>query len=181
MSPHVRKSSTTLAPLAYVALVACAAVVAGCPGAPDEPASASDPVEEPAETPGPSLEEIQSGWAGTICADYIACYAQHDVNGAIDGRLVADIGADGSVTGVTYSGSAPPPVRGCLVELIRPRGIDGYTASGGVVECQYSGTYNNGMQMLSEGWMYTDAPAEPGAGEAEPGAGEAEPGAGSGQ
>ena len=120
------------------------------------PTPAPEAAEVTPVAPPPSEDEIHAGWASQICADYVDCYGGHNVNGAIDGRLLAVIADDGSVSEVRYTGSAGTPIQDCLVARLGARFIDGYKSSGGLVRCQYSGTYNQGMQILSEGWQYFD-------------------------
>jgi hypothetical protein len=103
----------------------------------------------------------EDDYAMQLFSRYTECYARNNVNGQIDGKLVAALRADGTVADVSYEGKAPKPVRKCLVETYRARKLDNYTGEPGRVLLSYDGTFSNGMEMLNESWKHDRISALP--------------------
>lgn len=146
----------------------------------DEPAAEeAEPATEdaqPAEEAKPADEEEPDDdrYAADLCEGYIECYAKHEYNGNVDGKLNIDVNEDGVVTAVSYEGSAAKPIQDCLIKTIKERKLVNYSGAPGSAFCQYSGMYNNGTQMLSNSWGFKRKEAAEGGEAASEGDGGAE-------
>ena len=107
----------------------------------------ADWIEEKERSIMPTDERARSTICGT---EYLQCYDQHDEFGQVDGRIIVELGADGSVVKAKYAkGGAPKKVKRCIEDLIGKAQVDGYDGGKARVQCEYAGTYHRGTQMMS--------------------------------
>jgi hypothetical protein len=95
--------------------------------------------------------------AAVLCANPTDCYDQAGEFGQIGGRLALQMAADGTVTRVTYSGTASKKVQQCLVDATKARRAPGYTLGAGELDCDYSGTFTHGTSMMTSGAEFKKA------------------------
>lgn len=135
------------------------ALLGGCKG--DAPKTTPPPAKPGAAAKAPEAAPTEDKFAIDLTSGYTGCYKQYEVNGTIDGKLAITVTKDGKPADVSYQGSAPEPVKACLVNLARARRLLGYTGEPGLATFEYSGTYQNGMEMLSTSWAFKRLSALP--------------------
>jgi hypothetical protein len=90
------------------------------------------------------------------CTGIGACYKTYA--GQIAGHLVMRVDARGDVQNVTYTGSATPDQKKCLLDLGRQKSVADAPPGPGQLVCDYAGTVTPGSQMLSESGSFVPAP-----------------------
>jgi hypothetical protein len=118
--------------------------------APRESARPESAAQEP-KRPAPPPPPKEDSYVAAICdeEEVVSCYEQLKFNGNIDGSVVVDIGADGAIGGVTYTGSAPKPIKDCVLSKIQDKKkVEGFEGDPLQVTCGYSGSLNNGIRMI---------------------------------
>jgi len=160
MMPSIRLPITTLV-LPLLLATAATLTMSGCKDeSAADPASKDGAKAKAEETPEQKAQR-EDGFGAKLANNFISCYAKFEINGAVDGRLTMAVGSDGAVAYVSYQGSAADPVQQCLLDLIRPRSLDGYEGEPGIAQFTYSGTYSGGIEMLSESWAFKRRSALP--------------------
>lgn len=132
-----------------------------------EPKKETPPPTPPKpEAPKPPPQPAEWTYIEEVCKedDFFGCYEQLKVNGSVDGSIVVDVAKDGTITNVSYTGSAPKPVQECMIAKVKEKKqVKGFTGDPLQMNCGYSGTLNNGIRMTM--WspnfkrMPADAPA----------------------
>ncbi len=112
-----------------------------------------EPAAEPEPEPEPEPVDEDS-FALTLTNGYTGCFQEFDLNGSVDGIVNAVVASDGTVADASYAGLAPEPVQTCILDKVRSRTIDDYDGEPGLATFTYSGTYNNGIEMLSTSWHF---------------------------
>jgi hypothetical protein len=148
----LRDCPTTLCLAALCGSLALTAACGPNPGSPaaQEPARQESAAPEP-KKPAPPPPPREETYVETICdeEEVVSCYEQLKFNGNIDGSVVVDIGADGAIGGVTYTGSAPAPIKDCVLGKIQDKKkVEGFEGAPLQVICGYSGSLNNGIRMI---------------------------------
>jgi hypothetical protein len=90
------------------------------------------------------------------CTGIGACYKTYA--GQVAGHLVVRVDARGDVQNVTYSGSATPDQKKCLLDLGRQKSLADAPPGPGQLVCDYAGTVTPGTQMLSQSGSFVSAP-----------------------
>lgn len=121
--------------------------------------------EKPKEQENPKAPEKpkEQDYVNAVCSkdEFIGCYEQLKVNGSIDGNVVVDIAADGTVASVTYTGSAPKPVQDCIIGKVEEKKkVEGFEGDPLQATCSYSGSLNNGIRMVMWSSDYKRVPPQ---------------------
>ncbi|HEY3354500.1 MAG TPA: hypothetical protein VGQ83_14710 [Polyangia bacterium] len=87
-----------------------------------------------------------------------ACYQRHRTVGPVAGHVEVTADAAGHGLEVSYTGSAPTPVRECMAAEVRKLFLRGYAAGPGVFVCDYHGEIlAGGVEKIDQQWSFRPA------------------------
>ncbi len=92
----------------------------------------------------------------TVCVGVTDCYKTY--SGQVAGRLVVQLDAHGNVKSVSYSGTASPDQKKCLLDLGHKKALTDAPPGVGQLVCDYSGTVSHGIEMIAETGTFVPAP-----------------------
>jgi len=127
--------------------------VQGAPGAPPAPGQKLPPAAPTKRSP--------DDYGSYACRLMKGCYTKHQAFGQVAGRITINVGADGKATASAYdNGTAPGPVKDCIVTSGKMINIPGFDAGAGQLVCDYNGQLMaGGMEIMTKSWKFV-----PGAG-----------------
>lgn len=137
-------------------ILALAVLAVGC----KNDASEKQP-PPPAKKAAEAKPKSDDDYAMELVAGTKGCFKKFEVNGQVDGKLTMVVAGDGHVASASYAGSAPEPIRQCMVDLIRSKKLPDYAGAPGLATYTYNGSYSNGVEMMSESWSFERRPELP--------------------
>ncbi len=111
-------------------------------------------------TPSAIAPPAPPDWSHGACNGITDCYKKSEAWGDMSGKLTAVMGSDGRAKTASYDGTAPWPVRKCLVDLGKTRVLNGYQGPGGKLACTYRGTILDGTVQLMQSFTFKEDAAK---------------------